>query len=236
MKPERSGGAGSLMSPLDQSRAAIVVRGGATNGKGKKAGGDDGGDDDDEPPKTTQGADGSKPKQKAPWSSILRCAQTTSSIVFSDLPSLGALCWRSAAAATVALYVLNQKHLLPLPAGKVVSKLLFWPTLPVTVSRRIGKWTTVVDDAVVLGGAPFGFAGYPNRLSKRFNVRWVVNMCDKYRGPVSSYARLGVEHLRLPVEDLKRAVSFVQRQEARGGCTCTVGPGTGRSPSSIQRS
>ena len=50
-------------------------------------------------------------------------------------------------------------------------------------------------------------------------------MCDEYRGPVSSYERLGIEHLHLPtvdhfepsVEDLKRAVSFIQKHESRGG-------------------
>eukprot|EP00584_Thalassiosira_punctigera_P021834 CAMPEP_0172574882 /NCGR_PEP_ID=MMETSP1067-20121228/136925_1 /TAXON_ID=265564 ORGANISM="Thalassiosira punctigera, Strain Tpunct2005C2" /NCGR_SAMPLE_ID=MMETSP1067 /ASSEMBLY_ACC=CAM_ASM_000444 /LENGTH=213 /DNA_ID=CAMNT_0013367517 /DNA_START=495 /DNA_END=1136 /DNA_ORIENTATION=+ len=50
-------------------------------------------------------------------------------------------------------------------------------------------------------------------------------MCDEYRGPVSSYERLGIEHLRLPtvdhfepsVDDLKKAVSFISRHESRGG-------------------
>lgn len=47
---------------------------------------------------------------------------------------------------TVGLYILNQKHLLPRPLSAIVSKSLFWPTLPITVSRRIGKWITRVDD------------------------------------------------------------------------------------------
>jgi hypothetical protein len=112
-----------------------------------------------------------------------------------------------------------------MPIGKVVSKALFWPTIPITISRRIGKWSTVVDNAVVMGGAPFGWCGYPERLSRQFNVRGVINMCDEYRGPISSYKRLGIEHLRLPtvdhfepsVEDLKKAVSFIQRHEHQGG-------------------
>lgn len=145
--------------------------------------------------------------------------------MFSGLPSFATLCLRTAAVATITLYVLNQKHMLPMPMGRAVSKLLFWPTIPITISRRIGKWTTVVDNAVVIGGAPFGWCGYPEKLSRRFNVRGVVNMCDEYRGPVSSYRRLGIEHLRLPtvdhfepsVDDLKRAVSFIQRHESQGG-------------------
>lgn len=103
--------------------------------------------------------------------------------------------------------------------------MLFWPTIPITISRRIGKWTTVVDNAVVIGGAPFGFLDYPAKLKKQFDVRGVVNMCDEYQGPISSYKKLGIEHLRLPtvdhfepsVEDLKRAVSFIQKHEAQGG-------------------
>lgn len=114
--------------------------------------------------------------------------------------------------------------MLPKPMGRVVSKVLFWPTIPITVSRRIGKWTTEVDNAVVIGGAPFGFMNYPDKLYKQFNVRGVVNMCDEYRGPVSSYKRLGIEQLRLPnvdhfepsVEDLKRAVDFIQKHESEG--------------------
>mmetsp|Transcript_28425 Transcript_28425/g.48345 ORF Transcript_28425/g.48345 Transcript_28425/m.48345 type:complete len:360 (+) Transcript_28425:1-1080(+) len=161
---------------------------------------------------------------------------TTSSLILSGLPSLAALCLRSLAVATVTLYVLNQKHMLPMPMGRVVSKLLFWPTLPITVSRRIGKWTTQIDNAVVLGGAPFGWCGYPEKLAKQFNVGGVINMCDEYRGPVSSYKRLGIEHLRLPtvdhfepsVEDLKKAVSFISRHESQGDMVyvhCRAGHG-----------
>lgn len=71
---------------------------------------------------------------------------------------------------TIALYVLNQKHLLPRPISSVVSKLLFWPTLPITVCKRIGNWITPVDDTVVLGGAPFGFAGIPEELYSKYDV------------------------------------------------------------------
>ena len=71
---------------------------------------------------------------------------------------------------TVGLYILNQKHLLPKPLSRVVSKALFWPTLPITVSKRLGAWVTVVDDTVVMGGAPFGFWGIPETLYQEFGV------------------------------------------------------------------
>ena len=72
---------------------------------------------------------------------------------------------------TVGLYILNQKHLLPKPLSAVVSKALFWPTVPITVGRRIGKWQTVVDETVIMGGAPFGFAGIPDYLYEQYGVR-----------------------------------------------------------------
>ncbi|KAL7544021.1 hypothetical protein ACHAXR_013473 [Thalassiosira sp. AJA248-18] len=198
-----------------------------TTSKGKKNPNDD--DDDDANSAASVFVQGGSQKRRAPWSSVFRSmdgstAQTSSSMILSGM-NFGTICIRAAAVATMTLYVLNQKHMLPMPMGKAVSKLLFWPTLPITVSRRIGKWTTVVDNAVVLGGAPFGFCGYPEKLSRQFNVRGVINMCDEYRGPVGSYKRYGIEHLRLPtvdhfepsVEDLKKAVAFIQKHESQGG-------------------
>jgi hypothetical protein len=58
-----------------------------------------------------------------------------------------------------------------------VSQTLFWPTLPITVGRRMGAWTTVVDDTVMIGGAPFGFAKIPERLYEQYNVR--LDLCDE---------------------------------------------------------
>jgi len=81
-----------------------------------------------------------------------------------SLPHWTGACVKIFLGITVGLYVLNQKHLLPKPLSRIVSKALFWPTLPITVAKRIGSWTTVVDDTVIIGGAPFGFAGIPERL------------------------------------------------------------------------
>jgi len=86
------------------------------------------------------------------------------------LPNWTGWCLKTMLGMTVALYVLNQKHMLPKPLGAVVSKMLFWPTLPITASRRIGSWTTVVDDTVIIGGAPFGFVGFPERLYEEYGV------------------------------------------------------------------
>jgi len=86
------------------------------------------------------------------------------------IPSLGA-CFKTAMGVTVALYILNQKHMLPRPLSAFVSKALFWPSMPITVLRRIGRWETVIDDTVIMGGAPFGFAKLPEKLYETYGVR-----------------------------------------------------------------
>jgi atypical dual specificity phosphatase len=124
---------------------------------------------------------------------------------------------------TLALYILNQKALLPKPLSAVVSKLLFWPTMPITVARRIGEWTSVIDETVIMGGAPFGFASYPEQLYDE-NVRGVINMCEEYAGPQSAYDELQMTQLRLPttdhfiptVMDLERAVRFIHKNQLLG--------------------
>lgn len=77
---------------------------------------------------------------------------------------------QTAFGVVVTLYVLNQNHLLPRPISSIVSRTLFWPTMPITASRRIGKWVTRIDETVVMGGAPFGFLNYPEKLYQEYNV------------------------------------------------------------------
>jgi len=223
--PRNSGGFGvnTNHQPRINSDSYSLVT--ATTGKGKKNNndGDGSNDDDDDPYPYISGGGQKEHRSSVPLSSLR--ASTEHNVSFLSGLGLAKLCFRSVAFATITLYVLNQKHILPKPLGMVVSRALFWPTLPITVSRRIGKWTTVVDNAVVLGGAPFGFLNYPEKLHSQFRVRGVVNMCEEYQGPVKSYRRLGIEHLRLPtvdhfepsVEDLKKAVAFIQKHESKGG-------------------
>jgi hypothetical protein len=91
---------------------------------------------------------------------------------------------------TVALYILNQQHLLPRPLSAMVSKTLFWPTLPITASRRIGKWVTRMDDTVVMGGAPFGFLHYPKKLYRDYRVRREEKGTNSHVGWWSSWDSL----------------------------------------------
>lgn len=89
------------------------------------------------------------------------------------LPKWSANCTKALLGITVALYVLNQGHFLPRPLSAIVSKVLFWPSLPITLINRVnrrGKWTTMIDDTVLMGGAPFGFAGVPDSLHQQYNV------------------------------------------------------------------
>ena len=150
---------------------------------------------------------------------------TVATSLGATLPRWSRLGLRILFGATATLYVLNQKHLLPKHLSGFVSKTLFWPTLPITVSRRIGKWTTDIDDAVVIGGAPLGFIGMPERLHDDRGVRGVINMCDEYRGPTKQYDRLGmnelwlrtVDHFEPSVSDLKKAVKFIEKTREEGG-------------------
>jgi atypical dual specificity phosphatase len=140
------------------------------------------------------------------------------------LPSVMANAIKTSLTLTLVLYVLNQNHLLPRPLSAIVSKVLFWPTLPITASKRMGKWMTVMDDTVVLGGAPFGFLHIPERLYNKYRVRGVINLCEEYRGPMSQYLRLGMRQLHLPttdhfeptVDDLESAIDFIAQYQKHG--------------------
>jgi atypical dual specificity phosphatase len=142
---------------------------------------DDGDDDESKKP----------PHEENPWTNVTAVV----------IPQISRLAARTFLGVTLALYVLNQKHCLPRPLSAMVSQALFWPTLPITISRRIGKWITPVDDTVLIGGAPFGFFNYPEKLYKEYGVRGVINLCEEYRGPVRKYKELGMEELHLPTTD-----------------------------------
>lgn len=150
---------------------------------------------------------------------------------------MGKSLFQATFASLVILYVLNQKHLLPRPVGRVVSKLLFWPTLPLNRNVLLRKpWMTEIDDCVVLGGAPLDFLNLPEKISYDYGVRAVINMCDEYPGPLKKYKQLGIRQLWLPtvdhfepsLEHLKDAVEFIAEHKAlnkRVYVHCRVGHG-----------
>jgi atypical dual specificity phosphatase len=120
-------------------------------------------------------------------------------------------------------WVLFQKKMLPKPMSKVVSKVFFLPTFPITALMRMGNYWTKVDDTLILGCAPMNILGHPNELYK-LGVRGVVNMCYEYPGPISSYDNLGIKQLYLPTVDhyepsleyMVKAVRFIQEHQERG--------------------
>lgn len=149
-------------------------------------------------------------------------AMTTSGTVL--ISRIAGLALKSALVAAVTLYVLNQSHMLSRPLAAIVSKTLFYPTLPITAAKRIGKWVTRIDDTLVLGGAPFAALDYPRKLKEDYGVEGVINMCEEWRGPLKQYQNLGIEELYLPTtdhfepsqDDLLSALSFIKRHEAQG--------------------
>jgi hypothetical protein len=106
----------------------------------------------------------------SPGGDKLPRAEYLRNVTVAAVPHVANFAFRTVLGVTIALYILNQKHALPRPLSAIVSKTLFWPTLPITVSRRVGKWMTRIDDTVVMGGAPFGFLDYPDRLYNDFGV------------------------------------------------------------------
>jgi len=76
-----------------------------------------------------------------------------------------------------------------------------------------------------MGGAPFGFAGLPEKLYQKYDIRGTVNLCEEYRGPIKQYQNLGVTQLYLPtpdhfepsLQDLETAVQFIQGYEQQQG-------------------
>jgi len=105
----------------------------------------------------------------------------------------------------------------------IISKILFYPTFPITVMMRLGNYWSVVDKTVILGCAPMGFLGHPAKFHE-LGVRGVVNCCGEYEGPKAAYEAVGITQLRVPSVDhyeadaslLEEAVKFIQGYADRG--------------------
>lgn len=141
--------------------------------------------------------------------------------------------------AIIITYALFQKHLLPLPISKVVSKLFFYPTFPLTALMRMGNYWTKVDETLYLGCAPLDLLNHPSCMHN-MGIRGVLNMCYEYSGPKHSYDKLGIkqlhfsvcDHTEVPVENLVDAVAFIKQYRDRGEKVlvhCKAGHGRGAS-------
>lgn len=66
-----------------------------------------------------------------------------------------------------------------LPSNALLSKLLFWPTLPFTILKRYKDWVTLLDDDIVaIGGVPLG--NLPKRLQEEMNVSFFCQVTFTY--------------------------------------------------------
>ena len=126
------------------------------------------------------------------------------------------------AGSAVVLFMF-QKKMLSKSTSKVVSRIFFFPTLPITILMRIGNYWTAVDDTLLLGCAPIGCLGHPSQLYE-LGVRGVINLCYEYDGPKGFYSELGMKQLHLPTVDhfeptasqITEAVRFIQDYKNRG--------------------
>lgn len=145
--------------------------------------------------------------------------------------------WQAWILAAVMLYAAFQLHFLPEGLAKVVARVFFYPTWPLTYLSRRGNYWTLVDSHVFLGAAPMSFMSHVDALVSR-GVRAVVNLCDEYAGPEKQYRRHHIQQLRLQTVDhcepslaaLEAAVAFIRTQKERGVRTYVhCKGGTGRS-------
>lgn len=126
-------------------------------------------------------------------------------------------------ASGALVFFLFQKKLLSKSVSKVVSKIFFLPTFPITILMRVGNYWTTIDDTLFLGCAPMGILGHPSQLHK-LGVRGVINMCSEYNGPKGYYSALGIKQLHLPTVDhfeptvsqMTEAVRFIQEYKNKG--------------------
>jgi atypical dual specificity phosphatase len=126
-------------------------------------------------------------------------------------------------ASGALVFFLFQKRLLPKGISKIVSKIFFLPTFPITILMRLGNYWTNIDDTLLLGCAPIGILGHPSQLHK-LGVRGVINMCYEYNGPKGYYSALGIKQLHLPTVDhfeptlsqMTEAVRFIQEYKNKG--------------------
>lgn len=143
----------------------------------------------------------------------------------------GAQAWRGPVRLGLWLWLLMavlffSKKYLPVQISQVLSRFYFWPTMPLTLFRSWmdgrGLWCQV-DDTVILGVAPLAILDQPAQL-EALGVRAVVNLCEEYAGPQAEYSRLKITQLRLPtvdhqqppVQDLCKAVAFIDAQRKLG--------------------
>jgi len=126
-----------------------------------------------------------------------------------------------------SIYGLLAKKILPKSLWRSLSRIYFWPMLPITYLGRSLPWSppyyVEVSPGVILGAVPLVLMGHVDELYK-LGVRGIVNMQDEYLGPVQKYAELDMTQLRLPcvdhteptVQQMVEACNFIAEQRRNG--------------------
>eukprot|EP00123_Amoebidium_parasiticum_P021301 comp6523_c0_seq1/m.2294 comp6523_c0_seq1/g.2294 ORF comp6523_c0_seq1/g.2294 comp6523_c0_seq1/m.2294 type:complete len:220 (-) comp6523_c0_seq1:223-882(-) len=139
----------------------------------------------------------------------------------------------------VVNFYLFSKGLLPHTWAKYSGRVYFYILLPVTITARLfgGWWNELIPGSnVYIGALPLSLFGHVDKLYS-MGIRSVVNCCDEYAGPVHDYSekRMAqlyiptVDHLEPSLEDIKRAVAFIQDRRKDGGVYIHCKGGVGRS-------
>ena len=79
--------------------------------------------------------------------------------------------------------------------------LLLVRALSKTGQRLLTPLATIVDDHVVIGSLPLP-EDVATLAAAPYNVRYVINMCQEYAGPVKEYDVQGIKQFRVPVRDM----------------------------------
>lgn len=134
-------------------------------------------------------------------------------------------------------YLLFQKKMLSKGLSKIVAKIFFYPTMPITAVLRLKNYWTELDDTLILGCAPFAALGHVKSMYD-IGVRGVVNLCDEYHGPQDAYDSFGIKQLYLPTVDhfesslsqIQEGVKFINHYKSLGQRVyvhCKAGHGRG---------
>ena len=101
------------------------------------------------------------------------------------------------------IYLLFQKKLLPNKIAKIVAKLYFYPSLPLGFIKRIWikmNYMDLIDKKNNIWCSAVLFEKHIPILKNK-NIKYVINMCDEYPGPIEAYYDNQIIQLRLPTID-----------------------------------
>eukprot|EP01134_Creolimax_fragrantissima_P003361 CFRG3361T1 len=112
---------------------------------------------------------------------------------------------------------------LPAPVASILSKLFYWPFMPITVytSTCIRNWwdEVIPESQVYIGAVPLPWMGHIDMLDKQLSIVAVVNMMVEDRGPVEEYTLRNITQLHLPtpdhmepsLKDIEQGVEFIKQ-------------------------